>query len=577
MSMHARTRSSVVLAGVLLLATSGCKDDAAESGAAESPDDSTPAADQARPGATPTDEPESEAPAAPEPPATGHAVAKIGALLFTSSTGQVGFELPPLAQDDAVGVTVHVVGEQDGRLVIETLAAQPPEHHCASSLSKLSSFRLRLFMEPDDLLPVLAEDLEQEYSDGTVVRVSRGVPVVPGTGATELNVRGTRVPVTVPTDRLGRIYEPARARDSSKPEGTIYPHDSESLEVDGKPLDEDGLTRDGDLAHFGTVAKAGSSRSLVTVRNACLEVVADVSNERLSPPPEPSIHAIEPSARLLGALGSSEGGMLGTLGASSDEDVWGGLTGAEVGEAFGVGGLGLVGTGRGGSLDTYEVKAGTAIVWPDGSAAGQVTADHRFEQPPRDQQGHSCFDAELTREAAPTVTLCFAPGDVREIEGVATGFGTIGIGSGLGSSGTLGTLGTLGSTGSGSGTGSGYGTGSGSGGSGKRVPRVRQAKASVKGSLDKDIIRRIVRAHINEVRYCYNQGLVRDPSLEGRVAVQFTIGPKGTVPVSVVASTSLGDKNVGNCIAKAVKRWKFPKPTDGGVVVVTYPFSLSPG
>jgi Ca-activated chloride channel family protein len=34
--------------------------------------------------------------------------------------------------------------------------------------------------------------------------------------------------------------------------------------------------------------------------------------------------------------------------AAADEDVWGALTGAEVGESFGVGGLGLVGTGRGG-------------------------------------------------------------------------------------------------------------------------------------------------------------------------------------------------------------------------------------
>ncbi|MEM6996408.1 MAG: alpha-2-macroglobulin family protein, partial [Myxococcota bacterium] len=33
---------------------------------------------------------------------------------------------------------------------------------------------------------------------------------------------------------------------------------------------------------------------------------------------------------------------------NDDEDVWGGLTGTEVGEAYGVGGLGLVGTGRGG-------------------------------------------------------------------------------------------------------------------------------------------------------------------------------------------------------------------------------------
>jgi TonB family protein len=210
-------------------------------------------------------------------------------------------------------------------------------------------------------------------------------------------------------------------------------------------------------------------------------------------------------AGILGMMASESGHFLASpyggafAQGNDDEDVWGGLTGTEVGEAFGVGGLGLVGTGRGGG---------------------------------------------------------------------GTGEGTIG----LGNTGLIG-------KGGGGGTGSGYGRGSGAGfgGRGKRVPRIRQAKAKVKGALDKDIIRRIVRAHINEVRHCYNQGLVKDPNLKGRVAVQFTIGPTGKVPVAVVAQSSLKDKNVANCVAKAVKRWKFPKPQGGGNVVVTYPFVLEPG
>ena len=211
------------------------------------------------------------------------------------------------------------------------------------------------------------------------------------------------------------------------------------------------------------------------------------------------------NAGILGMMAQESGHFLASpYGAAfavgnDDEDVWGGLTGTEVGEAFGVGGLGLVGTGRGGG---------------------------------------------------------------------GTGEGTIG----LGNTGLIG-------KGGGGGTGSGYGRGAGAGfgGRGKRVPRVRQAKATVKGALDKDIIRRVVRAHINEVRYCYNQGLARDPNLKGRVAVQFTIGPTGKVPVAVVAQTSLKDRNVANCVAKAVKRWKFPKPPGGGNAVVTYPFLLEPG
>jgi TonB family protein len=110
-----------------------------------------------------------------------------------------------------------------------------------------------------------------------------------------------------------------------------------------------------------------------------------------------------------------------------------------------------------------------------------------------------------------------------------------------------------------------------------RVPQVRQAKATVQGSLDRDIVRRIVRAHINEIRSCYNMGLTRDPSLTGRVDVQFLITEHGKVGSSVVTSSTLGDAAVEACMAKAVRRWRFPKPQDGGTVAVDYPFHLDPG
>ena len=90
-------------------------------------------------------------------------------------------------------------------------------------------------------------------------------------------------------------------------------------------------------------------------------------------------------------------------------------------------------------------------------------------------------------------------------------------------------------------------------------------------------IRRVVRAHINEVRYCYNQGLAKDANLKGRVAVQFTIGGTGKVTSAVVGETDLKDRGVGSCIAQAVKRWSFPKPASGGAAIVTYPFILQPG
>jgi hypothetical protein len=110
-----------------------------------------------------------------------------------------------------------------------------------------------------------------------------------------------------------------------------------------------------------------------------------------------------------------------------------------------------------------------------------------------------------------------------------------------------------------------------------RVPRVRQEKATVTGALDKDIIRRIVRAHINEIRYCYNQVLVLDPHAGGRVELEFEIAKDGTVSRSTVKSSTVDDKAVAECMAKAVLRWKFPKPTEKSSVAVIYPFVLEAG
>jgi len=149
------------------------------------------------------------------------------------------------------------------------------------------------------------------------------------------------------------------------------------------------------------------------------------------------------------------------------------------------------------------------------------------------------------------------------------GFGQSGIGPGSNGAAGPGTVGVVGTSVGGADEG-------GDEDSGEKVPRVLAKKISVKGSLDKDIIRRIVRRHIDEVRFCYSQGLSRDPALQGTLSIQFMINASGEVPVAILARSDLSDKDVGKCIARAFKRWKFPK-TRGDVVNVTYPFELEPG
>jgi TonB family protein len=162
------------------------------------------------------------------------------------------------------------------------------------------------------------------------------------------------------------------------------------------------------------------------------------------------------------------------------------------------------------------------------------------------------------------------------------GFGGLGLrGTGRGGGGTgegtigLGNIGTIGH-GAGGGTGSGYGSGAGGfRGRDAKVPRIRSGQADVHGSLSKEVIRRIIGRHINEVRFCYEQELNARPDLQGRVAVKFIISPTGAVQTAAVDNSDLGNPKAEQCIAQAVRRWTFPAPEGGGIVVVTYPFVLS--
>ena len=81
-----------------------------------------------------------------------------------------------------------------------------------------------------------------------------------------------------------------------------------------------------------------------------------------------------------------------------------------------------------------------------------------------------------------------------------------------------------------------------------------------------------IRAHVGDVRTCYQAGLKRNPSLEGRVLVQFRIDPMGDVVHAQAQSSTLGDQAVENCILAAVRRWTFDKPEGDASVIVTYPF-----
>ena len=162
----------------------------------------------------------------------------------------------------------------------------------------------------------------------------------------------------------------------------------------------------------------------------------------------------------------------------------------------------------------------------------------------------------------------------------AGGLGLSGIGEGGGGRGEGIGLGSIGTFGHGAGTGTGQGFGSGHGrlgGSHKtRSPKVRMGATSVSGRLPPEVIQRIVRQNYGRFRMCYEQGLSRNPNLEGRVSVRFVIGRDGSVSNVANGGSDLPDSGVVSCVVRAYYGLSFPQP-EGGIVTVVYPIMFSPG
>jgi hypothetical protein len=114
------------------------------------------------------------------------------------------------------------------------------------------------------------------------------------------------------------------------------------------------------------------------------------------------------------------------------------------------------------------------------------------------------------------------------------------------------------------------------GGPVKKKGKVRVGPSVIKGALPKDQVERVVRRRLASIRNCYEKQLAVKPDLAGRVVVKYIISPDGAVKLSQAQDSTLDNSKVEICMAQTVRRFRFPPPEGGGIVVVTTPFMLSP-
>ena len=109
----------------------------------------------------------------------------------------------------------------------------------------------------------------------------------------------------------------------------------------------------------------------------------------------------------------------------------------------------------------------------------------------------------------------------------------------------------------------------------KKVMGMVQARLNksvkIRGGMSREAVKRVIEQHLDEITYCYETALISNPSIKGRITMEWKILMSGTVGEVRIKSSTIKSPEIYGCIKSAIKTWQFPRPV-GNEVVVSYPF-----
>ena len=102
-------------------------------------------------------------------------------------------------------------------------------------------------------------------------------------------------------------------------------------------------------------------------------------------------------------------------------------------------------------------------------------------------------------------------------------------------------------------------------------PASRPGPAVVLGSMDRTLISEVVQRNSPRFTAAYERELRKDPTLSGKLVVRFTLADDGSVSKVEVVTDTVGSEDFARSIEKLFLRMRFPAPSAGSEMVVTYP------
>jgi hypothetical protein len=120
-----------------------------------------------------------------------------------------------------------------------------------------------------------------------------------------------------------------------------------------------------------------------------------------------------------------------------------------------------------------------------------------------------------------------------------------------------------------------YGVKGLSGGKGHQMAHI-ESKTVVLGSMDPELLRKILQEYIPQFRHCYQKELnEQSDSIKGIIDLNFTINGNGSITgIDIKSKRSRFSNNGIDCMASVLKVINFPKPKGGGIVDIKQPLNF---
>ncbi len=91
-----------------------------------------------------------------------------------------------------------------------------------------------------------------------------------------------------------------------------------------------------------------------------------------------------------------------------------------------------------------------------------------------------------------------------------------------------------------------------------------------------DLVNSIVQKGWSLIQYCYQEQLVTNQTLGGKIIIQFVIEPDGSVSSATTQWTDMHSQEVESCLEHRFKTFRYPPPPDGLPMKVHYPMLFWP-